>query len=101
MTARNDGAKVDEVTQQSPRPGSRYEASVEFGRRVRATERLWMAGAAAPLGSSLLLVMGSAASLEEIRGTGTHHQSASSPYDHRRFMNFAAPEASEPYLTKS
>ena len=60
-----------------------------------------MAGAAAPLGSGLLLVVRSAASLEEIRGGDTHDQSASNPYDYGRFINFGVPEASEPYLTKS
>src|SRR5437870_74275 len=41
------------------------------------------------------------AALEEIHGRNTHRHSSSNPYDHRRFVNFAAPDASEPYLTKS
>jgi hypothetical protein len=43
LTARSDGAKVDEATQQSSRSGSRYEATVAFGGGgggARATERL-------------------------------------------------------------
>src|ERR1035441_5715636 len=41
------------------------------------------------------------AALEGIRERNTHRHSASNPYDHRRFVNFVAPYASEPYLTKS
>ena len=35
------------------------------------------------------------------RARNTHRQSSSNPYDHRRFVNFVVPDASEPYLTKS
>jgi len=36
-----------------------------------------------------------------MRERNTHRHSASTPYDHRRFVNFAVPYASEPYFTKS
>ena len=65
-----------------------YGMPVNGGDRVSAWERSSIDGR-------------SAAAVEEIREENTCRQSASDPYDHRRFVNFVVPDASEPYLTKS